>query len=230
MSLTHANQTTFVSVLTLLTDIPVSQSEIADVVAFARQGQSYRFVSMVVGSEAIEAAIKQGLVVCEKGALSVPVVPAAEAPVVETGIKNVEVATQQCAKTDIETFEAQDELARQIETCSQSTDLAYRLHAQMLADCLNGDWLDQQVAEAEREQQQAELESSEQLTIPGMKLRNADRKQDSYWIFTSERLQAFEAVKWLASNGIFTAAKPNGSNGNYLICVPRWVRGLLIPS
>lgn len=222
MSLTHANQTASVSVLTVLCDIPVAQYEIDQVVSFARQNQSYRFVSMIVGSEPIEAAIKRGLVVCEKGLLSVP---RAEAPV-EQVLENVEPTTEQCAKTDIP---QQDELAKQIENCSQSIDSAYRLHAQMLDDCLNGDWLDQQVAEIEREQEQAKLEASEQLHIPGMKPRNADRP-DSYWVFTGERLQAFEAVRWLANNGVFTSAKPNGSNGNYLVCVPRWVRGLLVPS
>lgn len=223
MSLTHANQTASVSVLTILCDIPVAQYEIDQVVSFARQGQSYRFVSMIIGSEAIQKAIDLGLVCCEKGVLSVPVV---EAPAAELVIKNVEPTTEQCVISDIETT---DELTRQIETCSQSIDPAFRMHAQMLDSCLNGDWLDQQVAEIEREQEQAELEASEQLHIPGMKLRNADRN-DSYWIFTGLKLQAFEAVRWLANNGIFTSAKPNGNGGNYLICVPRWVRGLLVPS
>lgn len=224
MSLTHANQTTSAqpTILTLLTDIPVSQSEIADVVSFAKQGQSYRFAAMVLGDEPVELAIKRGLVCCEKGVLSLPI---AEAPAVQV-IKNVEESTEECAISDIET---QDELTRQIETCSQSNDAAYRLHSAMLNDCLNGDWLDQQIAEIEQENELAELEASEQLHIPGMKLRNADR-DDSYWLFTGLKLQAFEAVKWLASNGVFTSAKPNGSNGNYLVCVPRWVRGLLVPS
>lgn len=224
MSYTHATQTASVSVVTLISDIPVAQYEIDQVVSFARQGQTYRFTSMVIGSEAIQKALDLGLICCEKGVLSLPV---AEVPAVEPVIENVICPLHtQGEQTDTP---QQDELTKQIETCSQSTDAAFRMHAQMLDSCLNGDWLDQQVAEIEREQEQAELEASEQLHIPGMKLRNGDRPQDSYWIFTGLKLQAFEAVRWLASNGVFTSAKPNGSNGNYLVCVPRWVRGLLIP-
>jgi cellobiose-specific phosphotransferase system component IIA len=51
-----------------------------------------------------------------------------------------------------------DEIDRQIAKNKQSLDPAHRQHAQMLLDCTNGDWLDQLVAEIEKEQQEPQVE------------------------------------------------------------------------
>lgn len=213
MSLTHANQTASVSVLTVLSDIPVSQSEIANVVAFARQGQTYRFVSMVVGSEAIEAAIKQGLVVCEKDVLSVPVVEAPVAPVAEPVIKNVEPTTEQCVISDIE---PQDELAKQIETCSQSNDVAYRLHAAMLAECTGQDWWSATIKEAEEEMKLTNL--IEPIILdPQLKLRQATLTKQ---IFTGDYSAVKRNAEVLSIGGSLTVRmRRHGKNGCWLLIV-----------
>jgi len=176
----------------------------------AAKGTSYYMVSMIVESAPIERAIKLGLVVCENGLLSLPVVEVAAAPAAEP--------------TDL--------IAEQIEQGQQSADPAYRQHAQMLKDCTQGDWLDQVVAEIEAEQQQADSQEDnlDTLELPGLKCKNLDRHTDNYWIFVGERFSAFAAVAWLAELGVYTSAKPNGQTGCYKVIVPRWVRGSLLPA
>ncbi len=343
MSLTHANQPASVSVLTVLSDIPVSQSEIADVVAFARQGQSYRFVAMIIGSEAIQKALDLGLVCCEKGVLSVPVVEApavqaeveaeaitevaprptwlsiseryaitnkliefvaaqvpsleklgkkeiavlnnlmptelkndvtilgltkstrganwgeprnyllikfvyftgkkddrvidlteleqaaakievipvaevpvevpVEAPAVAPVIENVEPTTEQCAISDIE---QQDELAKQIETCSQSNDVAYRLHAAMLAECTGQDWWSATIKEAEEEMKLTNL--IEPIILdPQLKLRQATLTKQ---IFTGDYSAVKRNAQVLSIGGSLNVRmRRHGSKGCWLLIV-----------
>lgn len=202
MSYTHANQTASAqpTVLTLLTDIPVSESEIADVVSFARQGQTYRFVAMVVGSEAIEAAIKRGLVVCTKGVLSVPRV---EAPVADPVAEEVIEPTKPT-------------IDEQIEKLASSPDPAYRQAAVMYQECLGNSWWDEAVKEAEEEMAVTNL-IEPILLDPDLKLRQATLNKQ---IFTGSFQAVKRSAEVLSIGGSLTVRmRRHGNKGCWLLII-----------
>jgi len=218
MSALNTNQTTVANSLSLsyYNDSKLSARDIREIVAdIKRRGRIDACeVSMVYGST--YGLFESGEVIERDGYLVlVENTPALQLEAQEDINQEQTIAEPQA-----------DLIDQQIAEGQASQDPAYRLHAQMLSDCTKGDWLDQLVAEIEQEQQQPEDFTT--LEIPEMKLKNSDR-DDPYWLFTGSRLAAFSAVGWLKDLGISSTAKPNGSNGKYILIVPRWARGRLTP-
>lgn len=202
MSLTHANQTASAqpTILMLLTDIPVSQSEIADVVAFARQNQTYRFVAMVLGSEPIEAAIKRGLVCCKKGVLSLLV---AEAPAVDPVAEEVIEPTKPT-------------IDEQIEKLASSSDPTYRQAAVMYQECLGNSWWDEVIKEAEEEMKTADA-IEPILLDPDLKLRQATLNKQ---VFTGNYKAVRRNAEVLSIGGSLTVRmRRHGKNGCWLLII-----------
>ncbi|MFY9226094.1 MAG: hypothetical protein WAQ98_25685 [Blastocatellia bacterium] len=200
MSHLHANQTASVSVLTVLSDIPVSQSEIADVVAFARQNQSYRFVAMIIGSEAIQKAIDLGLVTCEKGILGVP---RTEAPAVDPVAEEVIEPTKPT-------------IDEQIEKLASSSDPTYRQAAVMYQECLGNSWWDEVIKEAEEEMKTTDA-IEPILLDPDLKLRQATLNKQ---VFTGNYKAVRRNAEVLSIGGSLTVRmRRHGKNGCWLLII-----------
>lgn len=230
MNAINTNQINVIEVLPAIYTVSTpTEREINYLVSWVRSvGKiDYYTVSMILESAVINAALKQGLLVEVDGCLLIPGEQAAEAP-----------ATR-----------AQDELDRQISEGKQSIDPAYRQHAQMLEDCLEGDWLDKLVKEDlmnlenELEVEKAAKEAKDLaiaayhkalaldgqiLAIEGLKLKNLDRN-DSYWLFVGNYYQCEAAQLVLLHDHLVSSAlKPNSKDGTcWKLIVDRIVRGYI---
>lgn len=219
MNAINTNQINVIEVLpSIYTVSSPTQREINYLVSWVRSEKQVTFytASMVLESRVIDAAIKAGEIVEVDGVLMIPVVEVEEVPAAET---NVDENTEQCAISSID---------KQVNQLANSSDPAFRQAGQLYKDCLNGDWLDQLVAEIESGQQEQQEEIiMDTLELPGMKCKNIDR-DDDYWFFVGDRKSAFFSVELLAQDGIYTSARPNGGTGCYAVKVPRWVKGKLV--
>ncbi|KAF0248055.1 MAG: hypothetical protein FD167_2544 [bacterium] len=66
-------------------------------------------------------------------------------------------------------------------------------------------------------------------TLPGCKCRNTDQVDKHYWLFTGWQVDGIlEVAKYLESIGVKIFLQPNGTNGNYQLNVPLYVKGEVV--
>lgn len=194
MSAFNTNQNTSVIPNYLIPDI--HQWEIDEVVSFARSGSTYRFVSMIVGSEPIQEAIKRDLVECdEKGILRLP---RPEAPAAAESIN---------PKLTID---------EQVEQLATSPDPAYRQAAVMYQECLGVSWWDETIKEAEKEVAVTNL--IEPIILdPDLKLRQATETKQ---VFTGDYKAVRRNAEVLSIGGSLTVRmRRHGNKGCWLLII-----------
>lgn len=203
MSAFNTNQNTSVIPNYLIPDI--HQWEIDEVVSFARSGSTYRFVSMIVGSEPIQEAIKRDLVECdEKGILRLP---RPEAPAATESIN---------PKLTID---------EQVEQLATSPDPAYRQAAVMYQECLGVSWWDETIKEAEmtnpmmpRGVEHAVTNLIEPIILdPDLKLRQATETKQ---VFTGDYKAVRRNAEVLSIGGSLTVRmRRHGKNSCWLLII-----------